>query len=381
MLQPAHDHAVGGVLWDLDILPCLQALDVDHCAHKLSVQGALVCEALNVLGCVGIDMLERASELVVEPLNKRDNAAGNLEDLALLDGGCLLVVLPLLSVLDNNNLLAVLERLEQLAELLFSPGSCQQIRPDDVDWLDSQLPLLLVHVAGGAGCQVEAGGDECEKDADPLVVVDSDVEQLLHCADLLKLVCVLASTLLDDGPQLLEDALCGVLDGLAAGANGNEAIIAGVDDGLGAELGELGLVLLLLLLGCLLDDLLLLHELLLVLPVQIDVSLVVAVVLLDLLADGVEPTLVRGGHLLGRDLLLLVGLEDGGLEVGDGLDVHLGDLAIILLDQRRHQAVQLVELCTSAMLAWFVVPRHLCCLDACPRPQLQSCSLRGARTV
>lgn len=259
VLQPAHDYAVGGLLWDLETLPLLQALDVDHRAYKLSVQGALVCEALNVLGCVGIDMLQGAGELIVKPLDERDNAAGNLESLALLDGGCLLVVLPLLSILDNNNLLAVLEYLEQLAELLFSPKEGQQICPKEVDRLNSQLPLLLVHVAGSTGCQVEAGGDQCEKNADPLVVVDSDVEQLLHGADLLELVCVLASTLLDDRSQLLEDALCSVLDGLAAGANGNEAIVAGVDDGLGAELGDLALVLLLLLLGRLLDDLLPLH--------------------------------------------------------------------------------------------------------------------------
>lgn len=57
MLQPAHNHAVGGILRDLETFPLLQALNVDHGAHKLSVQGALVCETLDVLGCVRVDVL------------------------------------------------------------------------------------------------------------------------------------------------------------------------------------------------------------------------------------------------------------------------------------------------------------------------------------
>jgi hypothetical protein len=70
VLQPAHDHAVGGLLWDLETLPLLQALDVDHGAHKLSVQGALICETLDVLGCVRVDVLEGAGELIVKPLDE-----------------------------------------------------------------------------------------------------------------------------------------------------------------------------------------------------------------------------------------------------------------------------------------------------------------------
>ena len=210
-----------------------------------------------------------------------------------------------------------------------------------------------MHVAGGTRCQIEAGRDKRQEDANSLVVIDCDVEQLLHCADLLKLVCVLAATLLNDRSQLLKDALCGVLDGLAASSNSNKAIVASVNDGLGAQLRNLVLVLLLLLLRCLLDNLNFLHELLFVLPVQIYVTLVIAVVLLDLLTDGVETTLVDGVHLLGSDLLLLVSLEDSSLEVGDSLDVHLGDLAIVLLDQSGNQAVQLVKFCTPTTLALF----------------------------
>jgi hypothetical protein len=212
-----------------------------------------------------------------------------------------------------------------------------------------QLPLLLVHVACRAGRQVEACGDECEENADPLVVGDGHVKQLLQCADVLELVRVLAAALLDDGAQVLEDAFRCVLHGLAAGADCDEAIVGGLLDNIGAELGDLGP--LLLLLGRLLDLVGLAHKVVLVLAVQVDVLLEVAVVLLDLLADGVEATCVDGVHLLGRHLLLLVRLEHNRLEVGDGLHVELGHLAIVLLDQGRHLAVQLVELCTRYMLA------------------------------
>lgn len=333
MLQSAHNNAVGRLLRNLESLPLLQAFNVDHRAHELGIQGALIGETLDVFSCVRIDVLKRAGKLIVEPLNERDNAAGNLEKLAVFNDGRLLIVFPLLSILDNNNLLAVLEDLEKLAEFLVGPGKIVSKRASMCKYQsNSQFPLLLVHVACGAGCQVEAGGDQSQENANSLVVVDGNVEQLLHRADLLKFVCVLTSTLLHNRSQLLKNALCSVLNSLATGSNGDETIVASINDGLGTELGNPGLVLLLLLLGCLLNDLLLLHELLLVLPVQIDVPLVVAVVLLDLLADGVETTLVGGGHLFGGDLLLLVGFEHSSLEVGDGLDVHFGDLAIVLLD-------------------------------------------------
>jgi hypothetical protein len=74
---------------------------------------------------VGVDLLKRAGELVIEPLNERDNAAGNLENLALLDNGRLLIVLPLLSTLDNNDFLALLEDLKELAKLLVGAGKGQ----------------------------------------------------------------------------------------------------------------------------------------------------------------------------------------------------------------------------------------------------------------
>ena len=68
-----------------------------------------------------VDVLEGASKLVVEALNEGYDASGDAEDLTGLDIGQLLVVLPLLGVLDDDNLVAVLEDLEELAELLVGP--------------------------------------------------------------------------------------------------------------------------------------------------------------------------------------------------------------------------------------------------------------------
>jgi hypothetical protein len=67
---------------------------------------------------VRVNVLEGARELVVEALNKGYDASRDAEDLARLDGRQLLVVLPLLGVLDDDNLAALLEDLEELAELL-----------------------------------------------------------------------------------------------------------------------------------------------------------------------------------------------------------------------------------------------------------------------
>jgi hypothetical protein len=70
MLQSSHDDTVERVLWQLEAGVLLQALDVDEGTHKLSVQQSLVGQPLNVLGSMGIDVLQRARQLVIEPLDK-----------------------------------------------------------------------------------------------------------------------------------------------------------------------------------------------------------------------------------------------------------------------------------------------------------------------
>jgi hypothetical protein len=67
---------------------------------------------------VGVNVLQRAGELVIEPLYKRHNAARNAEDFASTNRGQLVVVLPLFGVLDDDNLVGVLENFEKLAKLL-----------------------------------------------------------------------------------------------------------------------------------------------------------------------------------------------------------------------------------------------------------------------
>jgi len=73
---------------------------------------------------VWVDVLQRTCELIVEPLHVRYDAARDAEDLAATDGRQLLVVLPLLGVLDDNNLFGVLEDLKELAELLVCTEMC-----------------------------------------------------------------------------------------------------------------------------------------------------------------------------------------------------------------------------------------------------------------
>jgi hypothetical protein len=70
MLQSSHDDTVERVLWQLEAGVLLQALDVDEGTHKLSVQQSLVGQPLNVLGSMGIDVLQRARQLVIEPLDE-----------------------------------------------------------------------------------------------------------------------------------------------------------------------------------------------------------------------------------------------------------------------------------------------------------------------
>jgi hypothetical protein len=124
VFQSSHDNTVQGLLWQLQARVLLQALNVDQRTNKLGVQQSLVCQSLDVLGSVGVDMLQRAGKLVVKPLHERDNTAGNAEDRASLDRGQLVIVFPLLGVLYDDNLLGVLENLQQLAEFLVRAVTC-----------------------------------------------------------------------------------------------------------------------------------------------------------------------------------------------------------------------------------------------------------------
>jgi len=72
---------------------------------------------------VRVNVLEGTGELVIEPLDKGNDASRDAEDLARCDGRQLLVILPLLGVLDDDNLFAVLKNLQELSELLIGTVS------------------------------------------------------------------------------------------------------------------------------------------------------------------------------------------------------------------------------------------------------------------
>lgn len=123
MLQSPHNDAVEDVLVEVQGGVLLQLLGVQQRAHERDVERRLVGQALDVLGRVGVDVLQRARELVVQALDEGGDAAGDAEDLARRDGRQLLVVLPVLGVLDHNNVLVVLENLQQLREVLLCPAT------------------------------------------------------------------------------------------------------------------------------------------------------------------------------------------------------------------------------------------------------------------
>ena len=114
MLQPPHDDTVQRLLAQFQGTVLLEALRVHQSADKSNVEGGFISQTLDILGGVRIDVLERAGELIIEPLGKGHDAAGDLEDLARGNGWQLLIILPFLGILDNDNVTGVLEDLKQL---------------------------------------------------------------------------------------------------------------------------------------------------------------------------------------------------------------------------------------------------------------------------
>ena len=141
---------------------------------------------------------------------------------------------------------------------------------------------------------------------------------------------------------MLKDALRGVNHSLATCANHGEAILAFLDL---AGVHNQRLLGGLLRCGHDLLDGLLLHVRIGVLAEAGDFALVFTVVLLDLLAESVQALLCDRVHLLARcDLLLLEGLGDAGLELGNSLDERLRGLAIQLAHEDGYLAVHFVVL-------------------------------------
>lgn len=193
------------------------------------------------------------------------------------------------------------------------------------------LPEGNVHEARDTSGKIELGRDQVQENNNLLVGGVGNDEKTLQDLDLLLAVGVLLSTSINNLPQLLEQVILGQLDRLAASADRGESIVLGLllillvilirvrdNDLLGLlDLGLLDLLLLFLLR--------LLVVVLGVLLVLLNLTLVLAVVLLDVLLERVEGPVVGGVQLLGSALLLLGSGLDGLLQLGNRLDVELGD--------------------------------------------------------
>jgi hypothetical protein len=101
-------------LGDLKRVIFSEVLIVEQATEDDVVESTLVLQSLDVLGSMRVNALEGADELVIKTLDVRDNAARDLDVLlTLLQGRGLVVVVPLLSVLDNDIVVVVLEDLEK----------------------------------------------------------------------------------------------------------------------------------------------------------------------------------------------------------------------------------------------------------------------------
>lgn len=114
MFQTAHNDSVHAILGDLKRVILSEVLIVEQATEDDVVESTLVLQSLDVLGSMRVNALEGADELVIKTLDVRDNAARDLDVLlTLLQGRGLVVVVPLLSVLDNDIVVVVLEDLEK----------------------------------------------------------------------------------------------------------------------------------------------------------------------------------------------------------------------------------------------------------------------------
>lgn len=188
------------------------------------------------------------------------------------------------------------------------------------------LPERDAHVARETSGEVELGRDQVQENNDFLVRGVGNLEQLLEDADLLLAVGVLLTTGVDNLLELLEQVVLGELDGLSSSTDGGEAIILLIGRSLLRVRGDnlLGL----LALGLDLDNLLLDVVVLGILLVLLNLLLVQAVVLLDLLLHRVQSLGIGGVHLLGSGLFLVQSGLNGLLQVSNSLDIELRDTVL-----------------------------------------------------
>lgn len=206
MLETAHEDTV-------KVLRLLHLLEVDLSGDDGGVDGPLVLETVDVLAGMRVEVLEALGELVVEAVDKRDDATANDNDRLLLRGSALLVLLVVGRNFANGVGGVLVKDVEESVELL-----------------TGGLPGVEGHVGGDGGVVVEVGGNEGEDDADLLVGGRSDGEETLEGLDLLVTVGVLATTSLENGGKSLVDALRGGRGSNLAldGADGLETVLVSV---------------------------------------------------------------------------------------------------------------------------------------------------------
>ena len=112
VFQTAHNNSVHAILRDFKRRVFAEVLIVEKTSEDNVVKGTLILQSLDILRSVRVDALQRADKLVIESLNVGDDATRNLDVLlARLEAGGLLIVVPLLSVLNNYVIMVLLENL------------------------------------------------------------------------------------------------------------------------------------------------------------------------------------------------------------------------------------------------------------------------------
>lgn len=144
MLQAAQDDSGKALIH-------VVSLNVGLHTDQDGVKTGLVAHAINVLGRVRVDALERLGELVVKAFHQADNGARNANRLALLRHDILVFVVELLGALANDIGRVGLEDLQKAA-----------------DFDLNLLPDVDLHVLGHALVKVEARRDDGKQDEDLL---------------------------------------------------------------------------------------------------------------------------------------------------------------------------------------------------------------------
>lgn len=118
MLKTSHGGAADGISH-------LQTNKVGVRANNDSVEANLILEAVDVVGSVRVNVLERLGELVVQAVNEGNNGSLNEHGLAVLRDAVLVVVILFGSILTHNVTGVGLQDGQQRVEVLIGAINCQ----------------------------------------------------------------------------------------------------------------------------------------------------------------------------------------------------------------------------------------------------------------